>query len=203
MRHKATWTAVCLLLSVLASLSIDVRAVSAHGYTENPKSRGRWCQLGEAKDCGGIQWEPQSTEGPKGFPEAGPADGHLCSAGHDRFAQVDAPTQPNGAAWPVTTLEMHSTVTLRWYLTAPHSTTSFVYYVTKDGWDSTKPLSRVAFDLEPFYVDDSWSGVVPAREVVHENVHVPHRNGHHVVLAVWTIDDTANAFYSCADVYIS
>lgn len=26
------------------------------------------------------------------------------------------------------------------------------------------------------------------------------KSGHHVILAVWTIADTANAFYACSDV---
>ena len=54
---------------------------SAHGYVEGPLSRSAACNVGLNTDCGSIVYEPQSLEAPKGFPNSGPADGHIASAG--------------------------------------------------------------------------------------------------------------------------
>jgi hypothetical protein len=67
------------------------------GYTQNPPSRSSNCARGVVRDCGPIQYEPQSVEGPKGFPSGGPADGKLCAAGLSQFAQLD---DPRGGTWP-------------------------------------------------------------------------------------------------------
>lgn len=44
-----------------------------HGYVEEPKSRAFLCKKNLNSNCGAIQYEPQSLEGPKGFP---PFQGH-------------------------------------------------------------------------------------------------------------------------------
>ena len=44
----------------------------SHGYTTSPPSRSYRCAQQQVADCGSIQYEPQSVEGPKGFPQAGP-----------------------------------------------------------------------------------------------------------------------------------
>ena len=43
------------------------------------------------------------------------------------------------------------------------------------------------------------NGARPAGDVSHTG-RVPNRTGRHMILAVWTIADTANAFYHCSDV---
>ena len=40
----------------------------SHGYTTSPPSRSYRCAQHQVADCGAIQYEPQSVEGPKGFP---------------------------------------------------------------------------------------------------------------------------------------
>lgn len=51
-------------------------------------------------NCGDIQWEPQSAEGPKGFLSGGPSDGTICAGGNSRFAQLD--NARGGTGWPAT-----------------------------------------------------------------------------------------------------
>ncbi|AYN38566.1 hypothetical protein D9753_06110 [Streptomyces dangxiongensis] len=104
-------------------------------------SRRLLCADGAVKGCGEIQWEPQSVEGPKGFPADGPADGRLCSGGesHTFRRQFEARHAPYGGKQPPATL--------------------------------------------------SHSGTLPTG-----------LSGHHVILGVWTIADTGNAFYACSDV---
>ncbi|WP_272952548.1 lytic polysaccharide monooxygenase auxiliary activity family 9 protein [Kribbella amoyensis] len=160
-----------------------------------PTSRAKNCADGAVQNCGQIQWEPQSTEGPKGFPDSGPADGKLCSAGLAQFAELD---DQRGGAWPATQLSSGQSYTFRWHLTAPHSTTDFKYYITQQGWDPNAPLTRSALELTPF-LTVPLNGSRPANDVAHQGT-VPDRTGRHMILAVWTISDTANAFYQCSDV---
>jgi len=81
--------------------------------------------------------------------------------------------------------------------TAPHSTTDFNYYITKQGWDQNAPLTRASLDLEPFLAVPV--NGKPTNNVSHAGA-LPGRSGRHMILAVWTISDTANAFYQCSDV---
>lgn len=93
--QQAAATAVGLGVAAALAL-VTAPTASSHGYTDTPISRQKLCANKTVADCGPIQWEPQSVEGPKGFPAAGPADGHICSANHSEFAQLD---DPRGGAW--------------------------------------------------------------------------------------------------------
>lgn len=177
------------------TVSTSIPLAYGHGYTTSPISRAKNCANGTVQNCGQIQWEPQSTEGPKGFPGAGPADGKLCSAGLSQFAELD---DQRGGAWPATQLTAGASYTFQWHLTAAHATTDFKYYVTKDGWDQNAPLTRSALELTPF-LTVPMGGARPGTDVSHTG-NLPNRTGRHMILAVWTIADTANAFYQCSDV---
>lgn len=177
------------------TVSTSVPLAYGHGYTTSPTSRAKHCANGTVQNCGQIQWEPQSTEGPKGFPGAGPADGKLCSAGLGQFAQLD---DQRGGAWPTTQLSSGASYAFKWRLTAPHSTTDFKYYITKQGWNQNVPLTRSALELQPF-LTVPMNGGRPANDLTHNGT-LPSRTGRHMILAVWTINDTANAFYQCSDV---
>lgn len=166
----------------------------AHGYTNAPISRAYFCELGTARDCGPIQWEPQSVEGPKGFPARGPADGRLCSANLTQFAQLD--DQRNGA-WPVNNVTGGGSYTIKWNLKAPHATTDFKYYLTNPGWNQTTKLTRSALNLTPI-ATFPYYGRQPGFTVSH-TVTLPPLTGRHMLYAVWTIADTGNAFYQCSD----
>ncbi|MBO1334269.1 lytic polysaccharide monooxygenase [Streptomyces sp. VRA16 Mangrove soil] len=190
--------AALLGLTTAGAFALSAGGASGHGYTDQPISRQKLCANGTVTGCGNIQWEPQSVEGPKGFPAAGPADGQICSANHTEFGSLNSPTQPNGSAWPTTKVTGGQSYTFRWQFTARHSTTDFRYYITKDGWDDSKPLTRAALNTTPF-LTVPFSGQPPAT-LEHSGVLPSGKSGHHVILAVWTIADTANAFYACSDV---
>ncbi|MFI6831501.1 lytic polysaccharide monooxygenase [Kribbella sp. NPDC050241] len=69
--------------------------------------------------------------------------------------------------------------------------------MTKQGWDQNVPLTRRA---RPGPVPDGADERrPPANDVSHPGT-LPNRSGRHMILAVWTINDTANAFYQCSDV---
>ncbi|MEV0034580.1 lytic polysaccharide monooxygenase [Streptomyces sp. NPDC056909] len=193
MRKKIGAAVVGLAVAGVSLLATS--SASSHGYTDSPISRQKLCANGTVSNCGNIQWEPQSVEGPKGFPAGGPADGKLCSGGLGQFAQLD---DPRGGAWPTTKVSGGQSYNFRWQFTARHATTDFKYYITKNGWNSSQPLTRAALDTQPF-LTVPYNNQQPPATLSHSG-NLPSRSGRHVILAVWTIADTSNAFYSCSDV---
>ncbi|MEV5172005.1 lytic polysaccharide monooxygenase [Streptomyces flaveolus] len=199
MRTKTKLSAVVLGAVTAGAFALSTGGASGHGYTDLPISRQKLCQNGTVANCGPIQWEPQSVEGPKGFPAGGPADGQLCNAGLSQFAQLSAPKTPSGAAWPTTKVTGGQSYTFRWQFTAMHATTDFKYYVTKPGWNQNHNLSRSDLNLTPF-LTVPYNGQRPPATLSHSGTLPSGLSGHHVILAVWTIADTGNAFYACSDV---
>jgi predicted carbohydrate-binding protein with CBM5 and CBM33 domain len=194
MRRKPLGIAVVGLLTMSLSITFAGTA-QGHGYTSNPPSRSYHCNQGAVQDCGAIQWEPQSVEGPKGFPAAGPQDGLLCAGGNARFAQLDDPNK----AWPATNLSSGSQFEFVWTLTAAHATSSFRYFLTRDGWDPNQPLTRAQLEPEPF-LTVPFDGQRPPFTVRHTGTLPAGKSGRHMIYAVWDVADTGNAFYSCSDV---
>ncbi|MCP2333551.1 MULTISPECIES: lytic polysaccharide monooxygenase auxiliary activity family 9 protein [Actinoalloteichus] len=188
------------LLGLLPLLGVTAFAGTAqgHGWTQNPASRQDHCASGAVTGCGEIQWEPQSVEGPKGFPASGPADGTICAGGNGRFSQLD---DPRGAGWPTTPLTSGANHEFRWQISVSHATSSWRYFVTRDGWNPNQPLSRAQLEPAPFLSLD-YGGQRPPSVFAHSGT-LPNKSGHHVILAVWDIADTGNAFYACSDVRFS
>ncbi|MFD8392154.1 lytic polysaccharide monooxygenase [Streptomyces sp. NPDC059680] len=199
MHTRTKLSAVVLGVVTAGAFALSTGGASGHGYTDLPISRQKLCANGTVTGCGDIQYEPQSVEGPKGFPAAGPADGQLCNGGLSRFAQLSSPTAPSGAAWPTTRVTGGQTYTFRWQFTAQHATTDFKYYVTRQGWNQNHALSRSDLNLTPF-LTVPYNGQRPPATLSHSGTLPTGLSGHHVILAVWTIADTGNAFYACSDV---
>ncbi|GHB22201.1 chitin-binding protein [Streptomyces viridiviolaceus] len=199
MRTRTKLYAAAVGMATTGALVLSSGGASGHGYTDLPVSRQKVCQNGTVSNCGAIQWEPQSVEGPKGFPAAGPADGRICSAGNTGFAQLDAPKTPSGQAWPTTRVTGGQSYSFRWQFTARHATTDFKYYVTKPGWNQNHNLARSDLNLTPF-LTVPYGGQQPPATLSHSGTLPSGLSGHHVILAVWTVADTGNAFYACSDV---
>lgn len=94
MKKQPKMTAIALILSGISGLAYG------HGYVsavENGVAEGRvtLCKFaangtGEKNThCGAIQYEPQSVEGPDGFPVTGPRDGKIASAESALAAALD------------------------------------------------------------------------------------------------------------------
>jgi predicted carbohydrate-binding protein with CBM5 and CBM33 domain len=180
----------------IAGVSVMVTgSASSHGYTDNPLSRQKLCANGTVQNCGNVQWEPQSVEGLKGFPAAGPADGKICSGGNSQFAQLD---DQRGGAWPTTRITAGQNYSFRWQFTVNHATTDFKYYMTKNGWNQSQPLTRASLDTQPF-LTVPYNGQRPPMPFSHTGK-LPSKSGKHMIVAVWSIADTGNAFYACSDV---
>lgn len=174
---------------MIAFTFVFTSVVSAHGYVESPESRSLLCKEGANSNCGGIEYEPQSVEGPGDYPLEGVADGTIAGGGgwdalneqtSDRWAKVGMSSGQNDFTWNIT---------------ARHSTRDWVYYITKNDWDENSPLERADFE-EFCRVYDG--GKRPEASVTH-TCDIPERDGYHVILAYWEVADTANAFYQVID----
>ncbi|WP_239255305.1 lytic polysaccharide monooxygenase [Listeria ilorinensis] len=166
---------------------------SAHGYISKPASRAYLGNLGINKNVGSVQWEPQSIEAAKGFPAAGPVDGKI--AGGGKYPLLDVQTENR---WVKVDMQPGLN-TFEWTLTAPHRTASWQYYITKKDWDPNAPLTRAS--LEPLKTIQD-NGSIPSTKVV-QQVEIPaDRSGYYVILGIWNIADTGNAFYQVIDANI-
>jgi predicted carbohydrate-binding protein with CBM5 and CBM33 domain len=183
------FTTIAAGCALLASAS-----ASAHGYISLPESRNLLCQQGGNSNCGAIQWEPQSLEGPSGFPAGGPADGVLAGAGLAQFGELNEQTS---SRWSKRELKAGANV-FNWQFTANHATRNWRYYLTRGDWNPNQKLGRASFDLTPFCVVDG-AMRQPPKQVSH-NCTVPPRSGYHLILGVWEIGDTPNSFYNLVDV---
>ncbi|WP_433179415.1 lytic polysaccharide monooxygenase auxiliary activity family 9 protein [Actinoallomurus sp. CA-150999] len=126
-------------------------------------------------------------------------DGQLCSGGNPNYSGFDLPN----ANWPVTHLTSGANFNFRYNKWAAHPGW-FYLYVTKDGWDPTKPLTWDEMETDPFLVADHpadtgptgsvdgyyyWSGNLPAN-----------KTGRHIIYSVWKRSDSNETFYGCSDV---
>ena len=80
--------------------------------------------------------------------------------------------------------------TFRWQFTAMHATTDFKYYVTRQGWNQNHNLARSDLDTTPF-LTVPYNGQRPPATLSHSGTLPSGLSGHHVIVAVWTIADTA------------
>ncbi|MED1749733.1 lytic polysaccharide monooxygenase [Bacillus zhangzhouensis] len=177
-------------------MSIVPQQAFAHGFIEKPGSRAALCSEAFGflnLNCGSVMYEPQSLEAKKGFPHSGPADGQIASAG-GLFGGILDQQSENRWFKHIMTGGEH---TFTWTYTAPHNTSQWHYYITKKGWDPDKPLKRADFELIGAVPHDG----SPASRNLSHHIYIPEdRLGYHVILAVWDVADTENAFYQVIDV---
>jgi chitin-binding protein len=118
-------------------------------------------------------------------------DGKLCSAGRDKYKGLDLPR----ADWPSSKLASGNR-TFRYKATAPHKG-SFELYLTKDGYDPTKPLKWSDLEEKPFA--KVTNPTLQNGEYVFDGV-VPNKSGRHLIYSIWQRSDSPEAFYTCSDV---
>lgn len=194
MKRKTRCLHFCLITMLCTVFTGSSRA---HGYITFPPGRAYLCQQFKNLDCGSVQYEPQSIEGPKGYPKAGPRDTHIASADKPEFMLLD---QQSPARWYKTNVTAGN-ISFVWKLTAQHKTAQWRYYLTKKGWNNSTPLRRSAFEAVPFCQYNS-HGAVPGVNVTHKCVLPQGHPGYQIVLAIWDIADTRNAFYQIIDLNV-
>ncbi|GAB3438817.1 lytic polysaccharide monooxygenase [Actinophytocola sediminis] len=114
LKRKLAVFAAAATLAPLGLFVLPAGTASAHGYISSPPSRQAQCAQGTVT-CGGIQWEPQSVEGPKGL--------RNCHGNVARFAELNDDSLP----WRATSVGR--TVTFTWTFTVRHVTSNFEYYI--------------------------------------------------------------------------
>lgn len=193
-------------LAIFIALASSQHA-AAHGYLNDPPSRAFLCQKGLNKDCGAAQYEPQSVgETAKGFPATGVPDGKIASGALSQFSVLDI---QSATRWHKTEIK-DRTVSFDWYYKATHPATKYEYFITQNGWNPNAPLTRDSFELTPFCVVDAGArlptdqpqGSEGAAREKHTCQIPGDRSGHHVMLGIWTVHDTAGAFHNVVDVDI-
>nr|WP_315029748.1 lytic polysaccharide monooxygenase [uncultured Chryseobacterium sp.] len=194
------------VLLMLAILVPSLLHVSAHGYVMSPASRGYQGSLDKAAlgystafgIYGSVINEPGSLEAPKGFPLAGPADGKIASANGSIGGDMTLDIQ-TANRWKKTNITTGVNAFI-WKYLAYHATAKWHYYMTKQGWDPNKPLTRQNLELIGTVAHN---GTPPQDNVSHQ-ISVPaNRTGYHIILAVWDVADTTNAFYNVIDVNVT
>ncbi|HHB1427537.1 TPA: lytic polysaccharide monooxygenase [Serratia odorifera] len=204
MKIKLLPCAIALLLGGVYSAS-----ASAHGYIIKPTSRAAalynndWrANAVEApkRPLGGLSPE-QDTQFENSFEF--PPDGKLANGDSDQNGIGAGELNNEQHKWVVNPMKPGKQQ-FEWSLSAPHSTTYFTYYITKQDWKSKpgygKILTREMFEDQPF-CHDIWANgrPSPGRTVIH-TCDVPERTGEQKIYAVWRVRNTANAFYQMIDV---
>lgn len=201
-RRTAAVTATAVLaLSGLASgpafahgsMTDPVSRVSAC-YAEGPESpKSAACKAAVA--ASGTQafydWNAVNIANAAGKHRELIPDGRLCSAGNDKYRGLDLAR----ADWPASPMASGAH-TFRYKGTAPHRG-SFALYVTKDGYDPSKPLKWSDLEEKPFatVTDPRMEG----GDYVFQGT-VPNKSGRHLIYSIWQRSDSPEAFYTCSDV---
>ncbi|MFE5299250.1 lytic polysaccharide monooxygenase [Streptomyces sp. NPDC056632] len=192
--------------AALAFTGLAAAPAFAHGSMTDPVSRVATCyaegpESPESAACkaavaaSGTQafydWNGVNIANAAGKHRELIPDGKLCSAGNDKYRGLDLAR----ADWPASRMNSGAH-TFRYKGTAPHRG-SFALYVTKDGYDPSKPLKWSDLEDRPFATvtdpgmqngDYVFSGTVPKK------------SGRHLIYSVWQRSDSPEAFYTCSDV---
>lgn len=190
----------------IAMLS-SVETTYAHGYVETPPARGYQGMLDKdtigwepaMKQYGNVITNPQSLEAPKGFPESGPSDGRIASAngGSGQIGDFVLDNQSSDS-WKKSDVRPGPN-TFTWHYTAAHKTSKWHYYMTKPGWNPDESLKRSNLELIGTVNHD---GSTSTNNLSH-TINIPEdRLGYNIILAVWDVADTSNAFYNVIDVNV-
>lgn len=114
MKRNLIAAVVGLLIAPLLTVVLPAGTASAHGWITNPSSRQDQCKRGWVQ-CGGVKYEPQSVEGPKGL--------RNCNGNVGRFSELNN----DGLGWRVQ--DVSSTQAFTWKITASHSTSTWEYFI--------------------------------------------------------------------------
>ncbi|MFE7598023.1 lytic polysaccharide monooxygenase [Streptomyces sp. NPDC057494] len=205
MTSRRTATAAVTAALVLSGLAVAPGAF-AHGSMTDPVSRVAACyaegpEAPKSAACkaavaaSGTQafydWNAVNIANAAGQHRQLIPDGKLCSAGNDKYRGLDLAR----ADWPASSMASGAH-TFRYKGTAPHKG-SFALYVTKDGYDPSKPLKWSDLEAQPF-VTVTDPGMQNGDYVFQGTV--PKKSGRHLIYSIWQRSDSPEAFYTCSDV---
>ncbi|WP_151475667.1 lytic polysaccharide monooxygenase [Streptomyces albicerus] len=188
-----------LLLTVWAA-----GPAAAHGAPTDPVSRVVACspsggQQAQSAACraavasGVAAFDNLRLAGVNGRDRQVVPDGKLCSGGLAAYQGLDLAR----ADWPATRMTAGADMTLTYRSTIPHTGT-FKLYLTKDGYDPTKPLTWSDLPSQPFATATDPALVNGAYRI---RAKLPSdRTGRHLLYTIWQNSSTPDTYYSCSDV---
>ena len=192
--------------ALLAALS-STGTAAAHGSMSNPVSRVAACfaegpehpQSQVCKDLvaqSGTQplydWNEVNIANANGQHQALIPDGKLCSANRDKYKALDMARTD----WPATSVAA-GPYAFKFRVTAAHVGLMTVY-ITKVGYDPTKPLKWS--DLDPTPVARTQVTRTATDGFYNFTGNLPQRTGRQLLYMTWQRSDSPEAFYSCSDV---
>ncbi|MFE1753803.1 lytic polysaccharide monooxygenase auxiliary activity family 9 protein [Streptomyces anandii] len=199
--------------AVAASALLTVWAAGpahAHGAPTDPVSRVFACSPDGGARAGTpacraavaangapfTAWDNLRVPGVDGRDRRMIPDGKLCSGGLPAYKGLDLAR----ADWPVTRLTAGARMTMTYASTIAHEGT-FKLYLTKPGYDPSKPLTWSEIPDRPFaqVTDPALTG-----GAYHIAAKLPaDRTGHHVLFTIWQNSSTPDTYYSCSDVVLT
>lgn len=209
---KKFWIYCAMLLGMIVGIEMFAGnyEVSAHGYVIDPISRVKNSKANGFGWSGGeisapdIITCPHCIEAPTRLLDSGQLNGKLASAGLPGFKLLDVQTADRCVKTNIHTGERD----FKWHLTQVHKTNRFRYYMTKQGWNSNKPLTLEDMDVigvDGYPIGQNvpiTQGYYPSNNPVHKITVPKDRSGYHVIYSVWDINDTPNSFYQAIDVNV-
>ncbi|MDF2705453.1 lytic polysaccharide monooxygenase [Nonomuraea muscovyensis] len=211
--------AAALAVALISTVLMVPRQAQAHGVTMFPGSRTFLCYQDGLRDNGQIisynpacaaavaqsgttplyNWFAVLRSDGAGRTTGFIPDGQICSGGTGGPYDFSAYNAVR-SDWPLTHLTSGANIQVRHSNWAAHPG-SFVYYITKNGWNPNAPLKWS--DLESFgsAVDPPQSGGPGGLNYYHWNVQLPSgKSGRHMIFIHWIRSDSQENFYSCSDV---
>ncbi|MEV7980026.1 lytic polysaccharide monooxygenase [Streptomyces sp. NPDC086519] len=199
----AAATAPLLLLSWAAG------SAQAHGAPTAPASRAYACSPSggsastaacraaiTASGQNFVAWDDVRVAGVDGRDRQVIPDGRLCGGGLPAYKGLDLAR----ADWPATELTPGARVTMTYAATIAHSGT-FKLYLTKQGYDPTKPLTWSELPAQPFA---EFKDPPLTNGAYHFSATLPaDRTGRQVLYTIWQTSSTPDTYYSCSDVVFS
>ena len=217
MRRRPLRVALTTVTALVAAGTLSVLTATdafAHGTPTAPGSRSYLCYqdahwtggdlqprnpaCAAAVDLGGKQplwdWFGVLRSDGAGRMAGFIPDGQLCSGGNTKYAGLDLAR----ADWPATRLTAGAASTVHYAAWAPHPG-QLRLFVTRDGYDPTKPLAWSDLEAAPF---STFNETTPngTGEYSWDVTWPQNKTGRHVVYSVWARTDSQETFYGCSDV---
>jgi chitin-binding protein len=205
--HRTATAAAVAVAAPLLLMTWAVGPAQAHGAPTNPVSRVVAC----SPEGGGntataackaaiaangapfTAWDNLRVAGVAGRDRQLIPDGQLCSGGLPAYKGLNLAR----ADWPSTRMTPGATFTLSYSSTIPHTGT-FKLYLSKPGYDPTKPLKWSDLPTKPFATATDPALVNGAYRI---KATLPSdRTGRQMLYTIWQNTSTTDTYYSCSDV---
>jgi chitin-binding protein len=205
--HRTATAAAVAVAAPLLLLTWAVGPAQAHGAPTDPVSRVAACSPEGGSNTGTAAcraaiaangapftaWDNLRVAGVGGRDRQVIPDGQLCSGGLPAYKGLNLAR----ADWPSTRMTPGATFTLSYSSTIPHTGT-FKLYLSKPGYDPTKPLKWSDLPTKPFATATDPALVNGAYRI---KATLPSdRTGRQMLYTIWQNTSTTDTYYSCSDV---